>query len=248
MKPTFFSISWNDIIEITWEKLLIYVLIGLIVFLVYVIKTSAPAYLSKKGQNLADKQDIQTLTTLVKEVEEGFNDRAERIKQQLDINKEVLVSLHSYEIQAIIQYNQSLHTLYEKLDDLDLDGINMESTIELKNHSKQMWKYYEDVTMKRADASLFIEDQDLIIMANNVFSVLFKEKFGLYNKYIISLQDLLIDYQSYEAREEWDPYYLKRSEISNTYKSDLIEINNKIIPLFRDLAHAFRAYLKKNIA
>lgn len=87
--------------------------IGASIGLFFLLKHFIPKYFEKKAENLATKEDIGEITTIVESIKQQNNKELEFIKSELSIKTKAQQSIYDDERQAIILYIENTVEFYE---------------------------------------------------------------------------------------------------------------------------------------
>jgi hypothetical protein len=148
--------------------LLISNLLGILVvaFLLLWNKKYIGSYLAKKGENLAQREDIAHITELVEETRQKFSLEMESLKSSLAVDAGTQLSMKTEERNAIINYFKALEVWSENVRDfgvpiLDRDG----SVIEAKR--KEDKGVFTQFLEQQAVFEFYIDDLEILRTATN---------------------------------------------------------------------------------
>ncbi|HBT72690.1 MAG TPA: hypothetical protein DEB37_10650 [Lysinibacillus sp.] len=135
------------------------ILIGIILLLYF--KFFIPAYLKKKGENLATKEDVSEITKLVEQVKISFIKETEHLKANLNFLTNIELSLFSEERSAIIDYNEKYFRWLNLLLDSSMNDTDVFNNDELQTHFKMLNNTYRDFLDSETRFNLFVKNPDL---------------------------------------------------------------------------------------
>jgi len=237
-----FNITWNDILDLTWEKLLMYIIIACCGILVYVFKNSTPAYLKKKGENLAQKQDIEELTDIVKKVEQKFNKQNEMLKYEFDVIKQLKIGLLAEERSCIIELHSTIYNYHRMLYDVTLSNVDFADNISISNYKTSVDTYWHTLTAIHLKSDLFIENKKLRIQISEMVVLLLDKGPMPLDNY---LQECMIANTSLSKNEISLEKY--RTEINVLRKDFMLHVSDFLDATNKDLtslSNDLRDYLR----
>jgi len=127
---------------------------------VFLIVRFTKGYSEQKGKNLADKQDIAKLTTLVEGVKADFDKELKRFESQLKLATDLKLSHLSEARKSVIDF----HAVYTKsvfeIARLDANRISLMSPEDLRSLSKSL-EFVDDIYNHLSRMELLIEDGNL---------------------------------------------------------------------------------------
>lgn len=166
-------------------------IIILIITIFFMFKHFSSGYSSKKGENLADKQDIQELTNKVEEVKSEFASRTEELKAKLGLNVQLELSRTDEIKKILLNMNRVAIEYWTFVRDTDLlidDQSNNTSILKTMGELNKTILSYQKA---EAEIELFIDNKEL-------------------NLKIYELRTLLHSYTGYAK------HYLNHLEHNNT--------------------------------
>ena len=69
-------------------------------------------YLNEKGKNIAQKEDLEVLTSLIEKVKNNFNRDIEHLRSDLGISSNATISLIQEEKKAIVEFYKAYFSWY----------------------------------------------------------------------------------------------------------------------------------------
>lgn len=207
----------------------------------YVLK-----YIEKKGENLAQKEDIQDLTRLVKEVEHSFNKREENYRNELDLNKQLHIGLHQEARNAVIELHNAIYEYYHFITDLSLNNTDLMDNNGLRMHEAKQRSLYNSLFIAKSKVILFVDDNDKIeSMASNIINDIAENLSIHYMEYNFNIQKLNLSTNN-DSTTEFDEYFEKRKILQNEFVQKLFVSINMILPELKKFSSELRNYLKSN--
>lgn len=236
------EITWETFLSLNSEKLWLLILFALSWILFFIFRNSAPAYLKKKGENLAQKQDIEELTTLLKKVEQEFVEKTEKLRTQLLLNKELIVSLHFEERKTIFEIHSTFYLLLQRLTDLSYNGKNFESNEEIKIYKNDVNNILSEIVALQSKIDLFNDDSNLREQISKNLG-LFLQCMVVFYTHLNNYQNLNNKYSLKDSSEK-SQYYAEANELELKFNKDVFNfIHTLTVPLL-DLTVTLKNYLK----
>lgn len=134
----------------------------------YTAKNLLPSYFGEKGKNIATKEDIEEITTLVEQVKHSFTKETEYLKANLGLLTNIHSNLISEERAAIIDYNDKYFSWLNKLIDSSLGDADKFNNSDLEMQSKMISDSYRDLSSSETRFTLFVENETLLSSASKM--------------------------------------------------------------------------------
>ena len=159
--------------------------------LYFLLKNTIPAYFSKKGENLATKQDIGEITLEIEAVKDEFTRGIELLKVELQYANSVKISVRSESRAAIVNcyeafcnwINLLLDTKFGNFNEKNSENIDLliqsfyEHYLKLNNAQDKMALYFDDnaslsklldlkkeaLTLQNFTVSIYIKYQTMLV-------------------------------------------------------------------------------------
>lgn len=122
------------------------VIIGLLLYLAFL-----KAYFQEKGKNLATKEDIQEMTSLV-----------ESVKSQLQYSLQAKLSLRAEEHDALIDYFTKYSVWLSAISNFTLTGVNKDNVAKLSEIRSQLDTCHRDVDLAASKMQLFTNNAEIL--------------------------------------------------------------------------------------
>ncbi|MCW5912907.1 MAG: hypothetical protein KIT62_17690 [Cyclobacteriaceae bacterium] len=145
----------------TTETILLIIVLGLNLigglFILHLKK-----YFSKKGENLADKEDLEELTTIVEEVKTKFEQDTELLRANLAIETNKKNVIFNEQKQSIIDYSTHLNIwLWDSLR-IAVHEYNHTNHEELKDKIIKIRESYNNVNVSLSKVQLLVPSETLV--------------------------------------------------------------------------------------
>jgi|GEM_PF-3446266 len=231
---------------ITLQNLAEILIIIILLYLVYLGKFFLPSYFKKKAENLAQSQDLEKLTTLVKEVEFKFEERTQNLKAKLDLSNQIQLGLHSEERNALIIMYNKLNEYYNFLTDVTFGGIDLKDNTSLNKCIVQRSLMFDSIFIAKNNVMLFINEEDngvedAILDVVNKMNEFAKDFLDHCHKLI--KMNLIFD--NNPSFEELNKYYDDLAKVNSAYTEKVGEMIEIVSPKIIEVTLKTRDYLNK---
>lgn len=127
-------------------QLVLQTLILLLLFYVAFLKS----YFQEKGKNLATREDVEEITSLV-----------ESVKSQLQFSLQAKLSFRAEAHQALVDYFSKYSAWLAAISDCSFVGINKDSVPRLAEIRSQLDDHHRSVDLAAGKMNLFVENEDI---------------------------------------------------------------------------------------
>lgn len=191
-----------------------------LVILYMVQKNFLSNYLNQKGKNLAQKEDLEEITSLVESVKNDFNKDIEHLRSDLGVSSNAKISLIQEEKNAIVELYKSYFSWYVSNTILSsratsFDNSVVESAIadlDSKNIEMSRAEAVFDLYVKAADFKL--AKTELIYKTRNLLGGT-----TLTFLYEIMESNILIEHKKYQLNQAKDVVFVEK--IKNEIQEDI---------------------------
>lgn len=114
-------------------------------------------YLNQKGKNLAEKEDIESITRLVEKVRIEFNRDIEYLKADLGVSSNTKIHLINEERNAVISFYKSYFEWYVSNTTLSQDATSFEN-VKIELAIADLSIKYAEMLRSEAVFELFVDD------------------------------------------------------------------------------------------
>ena len=108
------------------------------------------SYFQEKGKNVATKEDVEGITSLV-----------ESVKSQLQFSLQAKLSLRAEEHQALVDYFSKYSAWLSAIMNWSAVGINPDNTLRLAEIRSQLDLLHQDFDLAAGKLELFVENEDI---------------------------------------------------------------------------------------
>ena len=225
------------------------IIICLLIYIGYLSKYYLPNYFKKKAENLAQIQDIEKLTLLVKEVEYKFEERTQNLKAKLDLTNQLQLGLDNEERITLINLHNKINEYYNFLTDLSFNGIDFNDNNSIRNHMNERNLKNDSLFVLKNNTMLFIDDENGIVIEEAFLDVIeiFTEFSGEYIDYCHKLSKLNLINKEKLSKEELDDFYSQISELNSNYSKQILEMIKIVAPKMSEITRTIKTYLNEKI-
>ena len=225
------------------------IIICLLVYIGYLSKYYLPNYFKKKAENLAQIQDIEKLTLLVKEVEFKFEERTQNLKAKLDLNNQLQLGLDNEERITLINLHNKINEYYNFLTDLSFNGIDFNDNNSIRNHMNERNLKNDSLFVLKNNTMLFIDDEKGIVIEEAFMDVIeiFNEFSGVYLNHCHKLSKLNLINKENFSKEEFEDFYNQISELNSNYSKQVLEMIKNVAPKMSEITRTIKTYLTGKI-
>lgn len=129
-----------------WIQLVLEALILLLLLYLAFLKS----YFQEKGKNVATKEDVEEITSLV-----------EAVKSQLQFSLQAKLSLRAEEHQALVDYFSKYSAWLSAITNCSFAGINKDNTSRLAEFRSQLDLLHLNFDLAAGKMALFVENDDI---------------------------------------------------------------------------------------
>lgn len=220
------------------------IIICLLLYVSYLGKSYLPSYFKKKAENLAQSQDLENLTKLVKEVEFKFEERTQNLKAKLDLTNQLQLGLHNEERISLISLHNKIFEYYNFLTDVTFGGIDLKDDNAINNHMTQRSLLYDSLFIIKNNCMLFIEDENEIEeIVMDLVNDFLTYSTGFIN-HCSELRKHNLTFNNNLSVIEIDAYYNTLKELNSAYTKSISEMIGIVSPKINDATKSIKLYLK----
>lgn len=229
------------------QNLLEIIIICLLVYVGYLGKFYLPNYFKRKAENLAQSQDIEQLTRLVKEVEFKFEERTQNLKAKLDLTNQLQLGLHNEERTSLLLLHNKILEYYNFLTDVTFAGVDLKDNIAISNRTIQRSLLHDSLFILKNNCMLFIDDENDIEEIVMDIGNHFLEFSKTFIDYCHKLNKHNLTYDTNLSINEIDIYYDTLGELNSAYAKSVGEMIGIISPKINHATKSIKLYLNKRI-
>lgn len=147
----------------------ILILINLIFMICAVLffKNYLPNYFSKKGENLATKEDIADITKKVEDVKHVFNKELSQYNAYIDVEKAIKINHRSEERKCLIDFHYYISEFFHESHSVDLKNIvNYKLNFPLEDIKRQKL-----ISLYLTKIKLLVTKPEILLYANKLLQI-----------------------------------------------------------------------------
>lgn len=138
------------------------IIIVILIFILNIINFLITPYLKKKGENFADKQDIQILTEKVESIKSSFNEKIEYLKFDLNYENQNRISVKAYEREALLSINEKYSEWLSSLMNISFSLLSIKNYSQLESYFLELKNKKIEYEIAEARLHIFMHDDELM--------------------------------------------------------------------------------------
>jgi hypothetical protein len=197
------------------------------------------SYFQEKGKNLATKEDIEDITSVV-----------ESIKTELQFSLQAKLSLRAEEHQALVDYFSKYSVWLSAIRNWSAAGINKDNTSRLAEIRSQLDVLHQDFDLAAGKLMLFVENEEiqsqhgpLAIETLKLQAHANQASFDIGKTHLETEQMLLVTPQDQKVAE-YGKLLEKEKAIYKRHKEEQIEMYKALLPLVRAQQQAISKHIR----
>ncbi|OXG05106.1 hypothetical protein BC749_109100 [Flavobacterium araucananum] len=225
------------------------IIIALLLYIGYLGKFYLPNYFKKKAENLAQSQDIEHLTTLIKEVEFKFEERTQNLKAKLDLTNQLQLGLYNEERNSLINLHSVMYDFYTFVSDVSLGGIDIQNNKLLEEHLKMRFLKSDNFFHAKNNTMLFVDQDDNGI--EEIMHEIFEDinKFSEhYLDYSSGLRNHNMSYNENFSKDELNVFSAKVKCLNDKYIKEVSAMIEIVGPKLTEGTRRIKGYLSKKVS
>jgi hypothetical protein len=213
----------------------------IVILLVAVFKIWGKSYISEKGKNLAQKEDIEEITDKIEAIKALYTKENDEIKQQLTYIFGIQSSHRTEERNAIVHFHEVYyHWLYTLLE-IPITNYNTNTINSLLDKRKELSSYFLEINKATSKMSLLVKNKELLQLSNSLIMELIKFKTWIEER-LLKLEFLLQDDNSLHTK------FTKLLIDYEKNKEELRKLADKEITLTEEKRILVEGFLKDKVA
>lgn len=181
-----------------------------------------PNYMKYKAKNLATKEDIGEITTIVESIKTGLSKDVETLKAELSLQNQNKISLKSEERKALLDFHLK-YSLWHN----SVVHLSTPTSIDEIDSILKTWQHLEG-EYKTADSMLhlFVNENDFIALKLKLYSSTL-DKILLGSDYLFNLKRVFLAYELHKTRfppeivvEKYSEHLKEIKMFSDKYRDD----------------------------
>jgi hypothetical protein len=197
------------------------------------------SYFREKGKNLATKEDVEEITSLV-----------ESVKSQLQFSLQAKLSLRAEEHQTLVDYFSKYSAWLSAITNCSIAGIHKDNTFRLSEIRSQLDAHNRDVELAAGKMELFVENEDI------------RSKHGTLMIETLKFQDhaqrVTFDFEGshleakqmelstplHEQVQRYGELIEKEKKLYQKFKEEQLQMYRALLPLVQEQRRAISAHIR----
>jgi hypothetical protein len=222
--------SVTDVFQLVMEAVILLLLLYLALL---------KSYFREKGKNLATKEDVEEITSLV-----------ESVKSELQFSLQAKLSLRAEEHQALVDYFSKYSAWLSAIINCSFAGINKDNASRLSEIRSQLDAHNRDVELAAGKMELFVENEDI----RSKHGTLMVETF----KFQGHAQRVTLDFEGshmeakqmelstplHEQAQRYGELIEKEKKLYQEFKKEQLQMYRALFPLVQEQRRAISAHIR----
>lgn len=216
-------------------QLMLEVVILLLLLYVAFLKS----YFHEKGKNVATKEDVEEITSLV-----------ESVKSQLQFSLQAKLSFRAEEHQALVDYFSKYSAWLSAITSWSAVGINKDNASRLAEIRSELDMLHQDFDLAAGKLELFVENEDIrsqhgpLLIETLKFQAHAQQATFDLERIDLETKQMLLAAQPEEQAEQYGEILGKKGALYKKYKEEQLEMYSAILPLVRIQQRAISKHLR----
>lgn len=197
------------------------------------------SYFQEKGKNIATKEDVEEITSLV-----------ESVKSQLQFSLQAKLSLRAEEHQALVDYFSKYSAWLSAITSFSAAGINKDNTSRLDEIRAQLDMLHQDFELAAGKMELFVENEDIRTQHGPL--VIETLKFQAHAQQVtfeiegihLETKQMLLEAPVNEKVERYRVLLEKERELYKKFKEEQLEAYKAIFPAVQRQQRAISKHIR----
>jgi|GEM_PF-4128162 len=221
-----------------------------VILLIACIKLFSKSYIQEKGKNLATKEDIGGITTIVENIKAEISENNEILKSNLSLKSEHKLNVRAGERDALFSYFKSVKKLTSMLVRFDFTYYTENDHEELRNIDRTFEQYFLDREGDYGMVLLYYPSKKIVEL-NQEMSLAFNDMLYLLVQAKI---DIVLEYELYNiknkvpSKEGLQAYATMREKVRDRlkkYNEEKLVLYSKILESTNNLIVEIRIRLNQ---
>ena len=197
------------------------------------------SYFHEKGKNLATKEDVEEITSLV-----------ESVKSELQFSLQAKLSFRAEEHQALIDYFSKYSAWLSDIMNCSFTGIDEDSISRLSDIRSQLDAHNRDVQLVAGKMELFVENEDIRSKHGTLMIEMLKLQ-GHVQQMTFAYAGLYLEVQHMKLSTPLDKQVQRFTELSEKirklhkeFKEEQVQMFQAIFPLVQEQRRAITVHIR----
>lgn len=135
----------------------------------WILRNYFPKYFEEKGKNLATKEDIGEITTIIENIKTNLLKETEILRGNISILNQNKFDISSLFREALIEYNKKYSAWLYSISRFSLNDYNERNWTEIDNYVFDLKKKKYEFNLSEAHLFLFHDEPNHIILNSDLF-------------------------------------------------------------------------------
>ena len=197
------------------------------------------SYFGEKGKNLATKEDVAEITSLV-----------ESVKSQLQFSLQAKLSLRAEEHQALVDYFSKYSAWLSAITNFSIAGIHRDNTFRLSEIRSQLDAHKRDVELAAGKMQLFVENEHIRSRHGTLMIETLKFQ-GHAQQLTLNIERLHLESKQmelsippHEQVQRYKELLEKEMKLYQQFNDEQLQMYKALYPLVQEQRRAISAHIK----
>ena len=197
------------------------------------------SYFGEKGKNLATKEDVAEITSLV-----------ESVKSQLQFSLQTKLSLRAEEHQALVDYFSKYSAWLSAITNFNIAGIHRDNTFRLSEIRSQLDAHKRDVELAAGKMQLFVENEHIRSRHETLMIETLKFQ-GHAQQLTLNIERLHLESKQmelsippHEQVQRYKELLEKEMKLYQQFNDEQLQMYKALYPLVQEQRRAISAHIK----
>jgi hypothetical protein len=238
----------------TPDQILTVVANGLITLgLYFSLKNYLPSYFKEKGKNLATKEDVGSITTIVELVKLENNAQLEQIKTELGLVSKAQIAVYDDERKAIVEFLGTVTDFYESNIDIPNESNSPEGLAYFTEKIRTLEQHYSKLQIANSKLQLFCHNKEILDASEPVLIALAEiqgttqvQRFKVLGSQKVSaiMRELTLKTLTEENMRKLEGELDKQSQMQIEFQHMRLAFHREYYPKYSKLLDICKVYLK----
>jgi hypothetical protein len=222
--------SATDVFQVVMEAAIL-----LLLFYLAFLKS----YFQEKGKNLATKEDVEEITSLV-----------ESVKSQLQFSLQAKLSLRAEAHQALVDYFSKYSAWLSAISSCSFVGIDKDTASRLSAIRSQLDAHHRDVDLAAGKMELFVENEDIrsqhgtLMIKTLAFQGHAQRATFEFERIHLEAKQIELSTPLDERLERFRELHKRAEELYQKFKEEQLEMYKALFPLVQQHRRTISAQIK----
>lgn len=214
-------------------------MLEVVILLLLLYLTFLKSYFQEKGKNVATKEDVEEITSLV-----------ESIKSQLQFSLQAKLSFRAEEHQALVDYFSKYSAWLSAITNWSAVGINKDNASRLAEVRSELDMLHQDFDLAAGKVELFVENEDIrsqhspLVIETLKFQGHAQQATFDIGAIHLEAQKMLLTTPPEKQAERYRELLEKESELYKKHKEEQLTMYRAILPLVKKQQRAISEHLR----